>query len=145
MVDKKTIQNVIQSSVKDTRIDDLKDLISFIEFLYTLNINSLMAGEVISSIDDYIYDNNQDVILDFISIIKMNSVLYDLDLNVISGTHISLINDGSYVDELKAILLREDLVPNDLHNIIMLLRYNINVTISYLAQVTDGEKGTNNE
>lgn len=135
---KTKIKNSIDQTLTESRIIDLDAIFDFTKMLYLYNAYTISTDLVMSSIVEYVYNNDQDKILDFIYRLKYNIFLNDCvdTLNIVDTVNYDEHNflKSGYLDKtLSGIVTNRAESSDNLAELIVVLRLNINYIMNRIT------------
>ena len=124
--------------------EDKDRLESFLKDLSKLDIYTLLSANSVSKIDKIIYNDNQDIIFEFLTVFNSNLTIEGIDLGnliTIVNNNIEIVNSYSVSEELKKLTISDSVINNidseRLYVLIYIMRLFMVEILAYTKGIKD--------
>lgn len=123
--------------------EDKDRLESFLKDLSKLDIYTLLSANSVSKIDKIIYNDNQDIIFEFLTVFNSNLTIEGIDLGnliTIVNNNIEIVNSYSVNEELKKLTISDNVIKNINSERLYVLIYIMRLFMVEILAYTKGIK-----
>ena len=123
--------------------EDKDRLESFLKDLSKLDIYTLLSANSVSKIDKIIYNDNQDIIFEFLTVFNSNLTIEGIDLGnliTIVNNNIEIVNSYSVSEELKKLTISDNVIKNINSERLYVLIYIMRLFMVEILAYTKGIK-----
>ena len=123
--------------------EDKDRLESFLKDLSKLDIYTLLSANSVSKIDKIIYNDNQDIIFEFLTVFNSNLTIEGIDLGnliTIVNNNIEIVNSYSVNEELKKLTISDSVINNINSERLYVLIYIMRLFMVEILAYTKGIK-----
>ena len=123
--------------------EDKDRLESFLKDLSKLDIYTLLSANSVSKIDKIIYNDNQDIIFEFLTVFNSNLTIEGIDLGnliTIVNNNIEIVNSYSVNEELKKLTISDNVINNINSERLYVLIYIMRLFMVEILAYTKGIK-----
>lgn len=136
---KQTVSNINTLYKKE----DKDRLESFLKDLSKLDIYTLLSANSVSKLDKIIYNDNQDIIFEFLTVFNSNLTIEGIDLGnliTIVNNNIEIVNSYSVSEELKKLTISDSVINNINSERLYVLIYIMRLFMVEILAYTKGIK-----
>ena len=123
--------------------EDKDRLESFLKDLSKLDIYTLLSANSVSKIDKIIYNDNQDIIFEFLTVFNSNLTIEGIELDnliTIVNNNIEIVNSYSVSEELKKLIISDSVINNINSERLYVLIYIMRLFMVEILAYTKGIK-----
>ena len=123
--------------------EDKDRLESFLKDLSKLDIYTLLSANSVSKIDKIIYNDNQDIIFEFLTVFNSNLTIEGIELDnliTIVNNNIEIVNSYSVNEELKKLTISDSVINNINSERLYVLIYIMRLFMVEILAYTKGIK-----